>query len=267
MLPEWPLSVRSQPRDRLLLAALAILASLLVASCSASPATSDAPSEPTSSATLGEPGGIDQLRFTCGRFPFGADVLAAPARNDEAAPNPMAEALRRHLAMPGPDIDFLPDAGWTLVGVDGSAAEFVAVGADLTMTVVFVSNDGAGWKTSGWGGCQPEVILGAGLGAAEWTWGGPGVPGPDTQVFDALVTERACASGKSADGRGVGPAIVKSGDTVLVIFAVRPLGGEFQTCPSNPSSRVTVDLGEPLGDRRLLDGGRLPFADPTQPRD
>lgn len=248
------------------MAVLGILASLVVASCSASPALSDAPSEPTISTTPAEPGGIDQLRFTCGRFPFGADVLGAPARNDEAAPNPMAEALRRHLAMPGPDIDFLPDAGWTLVGFDGSTAEFASVGPDLAMTVVFVSNDGAGWKVSGWGGCQPEVVLGPGLGAAEWTWGGPGAPGPDTQVFDALVTERACASGKPADGRGVGPAIVKSADTVLVIFAVRPLGGEFQTCPSNPSSRVTVDLGEPLGDRRLLDGGRLPFADPTQPR-
>lgn len=249
-----------------MVAALGLIASLVVVSYAAPSATSEDPLGPTASATPGELGGIDQLRFTCGRFPFGADVLAAPARKDENAPTPMAEALRRHLALPGPDIDFLPDDGWTLVGFDGSAAEFVTVGADLAMTVAFVTNDGAGWKVTGWGGCQPEIILGAGLGAAEWAWGGPGAPDPTTQVFEALVTERACASGKSADGRIVGPVIVKSGDAVLVIFGVRPLGGEFQTCPSNPSSRVTVDLGEPLGDRRLLDGGRLPFADPTEPR-
>jgi hypothetical protein len=49
------------------------------------------------------------------------------------------------------------------------------------------------------------------------------------------------------------------------MFAVRPLPGG-QDCPSNPPTRVTIDLGQPLGDRTLLDGGRLPPGDPAQPR-
>jgi len=74
-----------------------------------------------------------------------------------------------------------------------------------------------------------------------------------------------CSRPLTPAGRIVGPQIVKSADTVLVIFAVRPRPGG-QTCPSNPSTRIRVDLGEPLGERTLLDGGRLPPGDPTQPR-
>lgn len=262
---EWSLNARSRWPASRIVAALAVTAVLSCASPAATePPASDPP--PEISVPPGQDTGIDQLRFSCGRFPFAARVLAAPARTDEDAPTPVADALRRHLAMPGPDIDFLPDDGWTLAGTDGSSAEFVTVDADLGMKVVIVANKGGSWKVSGWGECQPEIILGAGIGAAEWTWAGPGVPGPAIRVFDALVTERACASAQSADGRIVGPGIVKSGGTVLVIFGVRPLGGDFHTCPANPASRVTVDLGEPLGDRHLLDGGRLPFADPTEAR-
>lgn len=105
-----------------------------------------------------------------------------------------------------------------------------------------------------------------GLGAAVWTLD-PAQPKPDatTQVFDALVTEVSCNSGQPADGRIVGPQIVKTAETVLVTFAVRPRPGDFQSCPTNPSTRIRVDLGEPLGDRELLDGGRVPPGDPNEP--
>jgi hypothetical protein len=76
--------------------------------------------------------------------------------------------------------------------------------------------------------------------------------------------ERACASGRPADGRIVGPDVVGVNDLVLVTFAVRSLEGD-QNCPSNPASRVTVDLGEPLGNRTLLDGGTLPPREPVEP--
>ena len=84
------------------------------------------------------------------------------------------------------------------------------------------------------------------------------------QALDALVTELACAGGRSADGRVVEPWVAADPEQVVVVFAVVASEG-VQTCPSNPASRVTVDLGEPLGNRRLLDGGRFPAGDPAQP--
>jgi hypothetical protein len=206
------------------------------------------------------------LRYTCGRFNFGPEILSEGAGSAERDPNPAAEELRRHLALPGPETDFLPDTGWILLGIDATGAEFGALDGDLGMKSVSVENGPNGWKVGGWGECQARIVLAEGLGPAEWHFD-PGVPvsGPETQVFDALVTEMTCASGRPADGRIVGPEVVSSGDVVLVMFAVRPLPGG-QDCPSNPSTRVTIDLGEPLGDRALLDGGRLPHGDPTQPR-
>ncbi len=204
----------------------------------------------------------DELQFSCGRFPFTAALLTAPLGHDEEATSSVAEALRRHLALPDQDINFLPDSGWTLAGIDAAGAEFVTVGGDLGMKSISLENQATGWHVAGWGDCRPNLVLPEGIGTADWTWGSPGRPGPDTQRFTALVTERACASGRSPEGRIVGPAIVPSGDTLLVMFGVRQMPGA-QNCPSNPSFPTEVDLGAPLGDRKLLDGGHLPFGDPT----
>jgi len=204
------------------------------------------------------------LRYTCGTFPFGPEILAAGPGHDENAATPEAAALRLYLSSPVRVQHRVPATGWRLLGSDDRRAEFGASSGE-GMWVVVVRNAGAGWMANAPDTCQPHLVLPAGLGPASWRVD-PADPSPTplTQVFDALVTERACNSGEPADGRIVGPQVVKSAAVVLVIFAVRPRGGG-QRCPSNPATRVTVDLGEALGARLLLDGGRLPFGDPTQP--
>lgn len=84
----------------------------------------------------------------------------------------------------------------------------------------------------------------------------------DTTSFTALVMEVNCASGQSSEGRIVGPEISYDADQVVVTFAVRPLPGTAQACPSNPAAAVKVTLNEPLGDRRLIDGGADPPREP-----
>lgn len=248
---------RSRARTRRLTPALVL--TLLAAAC--------APSAPVSDSASGDgaipPVAATDLRYTCGAFAFGPDVLVM-AGQAELADNPVAAALRAHLTQRGPDIDFLPDHGWILAGMDASSAEFVTLGGDKGMKVVTLASGPAGWQVTGWGDCQARRVLPAGLGDADWVLV-PGQPpiGPDTRTFQADVTERACASGRSSEGRIAGPEILAIADQVLVTFAVRPFGGGVQTCPSNPPTRVTVDLGEPLGDRVLRDGGTLPPRDPT----
>jgi hypothetical protein len=202
------------------------------------------------------------LQYTCGLFPFRADLALAGPGQAEQVDSPMAAALRAHLASRGPDIDVLPDLGWRLTGMNDRSAEFVAFSGEGNVSVVTVSNDGGGWKVGSWGECRARVALAAGLGAADWIFD-PAQPRPKdtTRTFDALVTEASCNDGLPADGRIVGPMFFKSADTVLVIFAVRPRPGGHD-CPANPSTRVTVDLREPLGFRELLDGGQLPPGDP-----
>jgi len=247
-------------RHRLTLASVVALA-MAVSACGQVVPPSGGISAPDATAAI-DP--LD-LRYTCEAFPFAPGLLTGGPGTAELANDPAAAHLRAALQGEGPDLDFLPDTGWHLTGQDAQRAEFVTVGGDQIFVVV-LRNGPEGWQVTNYGDCQPRIELAEGLGAAEWAFDpAQPKPGAATQVFDALVTELACNSGKPADGRIVGPQIVRSADTVLVIFAVRPRPGG-QDCQSNPSTRFKVDLGEPLGERRLLDGGRLPPGDPTQPR-
>jgi hypothetical protein len=98
-------------------------------------------------------------------------------------------------------------------------------------------------------------------GPATWALDPAADIGPETTEFTAWVTELGCASGRSSADRIGGPDIQASVETVVVTFGVVPLGGA-QECQGNPPTAVTVRLPEPLGDRRLLDGGREPPAEP-----
>ena len=98
-------------------------------------------------------------------------------------------------------------------------------------------------------------------GPATWALPEGFTIGPETTEFLALVTEQACASGQSSEGRIVEQQIDYLGDSVVVTFRVRPLPGD-QECPGNPATMVEVELDEPLGHRTLLDGGRQPPAEP-----
>jgi hypothetical protein len=74
-------------------------------------------------------------------------------------------------------------------------------------------------------------------------------------TFFASVTRTECASGITGD---VGEPIVEM-DTSEVVVTFRPpdLPPGPYTCGSNAPTVVEVDLGEPLGDRVLVDGGCL----------
>jgi hypothetical protein len=96
---------------------------------------------------------------------------------------------------------------------------------------------------------------------ATWTFAPDEQIGVGTTQFTAMVTEQRCASGRSSEGRILGPEVDVHDATVIVTFAVRPLEGD-QECPGNPPTAVIVRLEEPLGDRTLLDGGREPPAEP-----
>ena len=111
------------------------------------------------------------------------------------------------------------------------------------------------------------VLSGCGLaepmdvGPATWAFAPGQDIGPDTTEFVAMVTERACASGQSSEDRIAEQQVDVEPGRIVVTFRVRPLEGA-QECPGNPPTPVQVDIGQPLGDRVLVDGGREPPAEP-----
>ena len=92
--------------------------------------------------------------------------------------------------------------------------------------------------------------------ASEATWHldpDQPAPGPGATSFSAIVTERGCSSARDITGLILPPMIEYAADEVIVSIYVAPLQGGAD-CPSNPPSRLTVELREPLGDRQLVDG-------------
>jgi hypothetical protein len=130
--------------------------------------------------------------------------------------------------------------------------------------VSFEAVDGT-WKLAGWGECSPMILL-EGRSLATWTLDPDArAPGPEDTTFTALVTERACTGAQPMGGRLLPPLIAYQEAAVLVVFAAVPLQGDAFTCPGNPSTRVVVELREPLGDRQLLDAAFFPPAQPIAP--
>ena len=231
---------------------LAALAASLLLGC-------DALGEPVDVAIAGpnlgplEPGAI---RYICREFPFDPAILEVDA-TDERASTPFGAALR---ALIDPPVHGdLPKSGWHLRGSDADSAEFATGDVAEGLTAVSVEPWQGLLRASGDGTCQPQLVSPQPVGIARWE------PDPKTPLsehttsFVALVTERACASGRAAIGRVIRPTIAHLDDRVAIAFGVMPQpDGTVATCPSNPSVGIRVELGEELGNRLLVDPGMLP---------
>jgi len=92
--------------------------------------------------------------------------------------------------------------------------------------------------------------------AAVWQVDREATPGPDDTSFVALVERVDCSDG--VNGPVLEPRVVIEAARVEVTFQVGPLpernGGQ---CIGNVPEPFEVDLGRPLGDRELWDGGCL----------
>lgn len=238
---------------------------LVLAGCA-----SDAPAAPTAASPTEAPPAeaADPVRtiseVSCGGPGFPIGILDEPGRA-ETFDDPAAAVLRHHLANPTADSGWLPDAGWREVARTETEVTYVADAAPVTdppYAVVTVVREDNGWIVAGWSQCRLQASVGPDLGLASFRVA-PDVPlAPGSIEIPVLVTERACNSGRDAQGRIVDPLIVLGDEAVTVTFAVRPVEGD-QDCPSNPETPHLLILPEPLGERELLDGSEIPPRDAT----
>jgi hypothetical protein len=236
--------------------------SAVVTSGVPTPSASSAPASAVPPASAG----ADGPHYFCDEeVQFSPALFERPA-TAEREPDPAAARLRQAIAQGEFGSEGFPPSGYWLVNRTASRADYIAraVGGGAPFAyVAFEFVDGA-WTMSGVGPCSPTLVL-DGLSLATWTFD-PAMPrpGPDASRLGVLVTERSCASGKPMLGRLQPPSIDYAVDAITIVFFARPLRGD-QDCPGNPSTRVTVELREPIGDRRVLDGAFFPPADPSAP--
>lgn len=109
-----------------------------------------------------------------------------------------------------------------------------------------------------WGGssCSPRLADGAGDGQADLRLAD--TPSAEDTELTLLVMEQGCASGRSADGRIDLDELTLTEDQVRVRISVRPPPGQAQDCQGNPWTPYTIVLGEPLGDRTVVDANLVP---------
>jgi hypothetical protein len=239
---------------------------------SPSPAgTGSAPSDAGQTDVPTTPPSIDPalaagLSVTCGgdrAFPAESVLDQAGSENEL---DPASLALRQILTGPDGAGLNLPSAGWHRVIRTPTEALFVApalLPADSQWVMVSLMNAAGTWTYDSAGACQMTVALAKGIGPASW-WLDPaaGKQPVDATSVAAIVLERACASGASADGR-VLPPVIRSGEsTISVLVAIRHRPGD-QDCQGNPPLAIRFDLGEAIGSRALLDGGEFPPRDAT----
>ncbi len=160
------------------------------------------------------------------------------------------------------DPDMFPDHGWHRVATDPTGVVFVAMGpGDPAWVMVHAALGPDGWTVGGYGACQLQPALPQGVWPADF-WLDPDAPPPaaDATTLQGLIRERACASGERPVGRVRPPVVVFDDDSVVVIVTVseKPGGAD---CPGNPSMPIVIELGQPLGDRSVLDGSVFPARD------
>jgi len=92
--------------------------------------------------------------------------------------------------------------------------------------------------------------------AAVWRIDQNSPPSPSSSSISVLVTRLGCSGGVT--GRVLQPGVVFGDDSITVTFTVEAAAPGAYTCPGNPAVPLVIDLGQPLGQRSLVDGNCLP---------
>ncbi len=156
----------------------------------------------------------------------------------------------------------MPTGDWFVLDASGADTAMFALNRGLEpgfLTTALFEETASGWVFLGWDPtCDPEVALPEGANRIDVAFDPAfGSPQPSDTTLHLLVTEQACASGEAVGDRLRGPQVVESDTEVAVAFAAVSQTGMF-TCPGNPSTPVTVELSQPLGDRTVVDGLTYP---------
>lgn len=220
------------------MALLLAVVALVAAACGASPSRPASP----------------ELVTRCGvaEFPFGAtDLTGEPV--DDAARRAFDEAGEAvAVEWFGEGSGFGGGWEWVVVERDDGRMVFLGSGPNGYADVV-IEHDGERWQAAQWGGCHPiTAATEPGMGIATWIVDPDVPPDPASSTVDVLVMERECASGNPPVGREIRPVVVTGTDVVEIVVLIEGVSGMAE-CPSNPWHPTTIDLGEALGDRTLVD--------------
>lgn len=171
---------------------------------------------------------------------------------EDGDPGGVAEAIEPFLS--SGEGDFWPQEDWLILRETPDEILLLHAAEVAFMTVT--RTDGQ-WMWSGSqsvGECPLYYLVPEGRHTVDWRLDPNAMPEPSSTSLDILVTERECVSGQELGDRLLGPELVLTENDVRIAFAAEPPPGDAFDCPANPETAVTVELGEPLGDREIIEG-------------
>lgn len=203
-------------------------------------------------------------------LPFQPAVLDAPATPLDPGDPPvqvLLSQLRHSRRLEVPDDDRSALAPWRMLARTNDAALFGS-GRPPGLITVAVSQDS---RRGNWSCLAVSTALALraareGIRASSWRPDPTNPPRPDDTELRVLVTEQTHATGKLAHGRMLPPDLYLDGERIVLRCFIRPLGGFQNRALKNAETPAIVELGEPLGERLLLDGAVYAPAGPAPSR-
>ena len=109
------------------------------------------------------------------------------------------------------------------------------------------------WAFVGSSRARPLRATRDGIRASSWRLDPSTAPEPGETVLRVLVTEQTFSGGQRADSRVLAPDLHLDADQLVLTVYVTPRQG-YVGGARNPETPIRVELPEPLGLRRLIDG-------------
>lgn len=180
--------------------------------------------------------------------------------------SPEAQALRKAQS-PGNGLGQLV---WRRIVTTADAILFAAAtGSEapeqaIAMAFSVASARSDNWQWQSLGNCALRLAVGPDRSVAD-VFLAPGAPPALTdRVVHLMIRESVCASGQSPPSRVVPPTLRLSTGSVTVLITITTRPGP-QDCIGVDPVPYDLVLPEPLGDRSILDGSRVPAAPIAKP--
>lgn len=196
------------------------------------------------------PSATAAYQYTCGQYPF--DLATLEASGDlENEDSEIGRALRALFeTFEG---KYLKDAeGWHLVHEDEERVEVVARMPGALFVHVLFERSADGWTHTGFGDCQPNVVVGN---RSPVTWELAQKPSPTDTELSVEAWDVGCSGGRELTPQNTRVEVGYTEEAISIFIHGTPhMGGDC----SGPTWPLTVTLEEPLGDRELLDAAYYP---------
>jgi hypothetical protein len=229
---------------------VALVFVLLIACDPAEPRTGAESDESSTARTVYDTGDV---LYTCGHVPFDPNTLEGPG-DLEHSESALGAALRDLLASPEGNIG---DGGWRVVARTKRSVQVAAPApeGDIPYVNAFFRRSDGRWEASGWGDCLPMAVVGERNPAL---WELEIEPGSGATQLHLLVKERDCTSGRELTEDNTRAEVEYAEDAIVILMSADPLKKGNYNCIGNVPAPITVELEEPVGDRRLVDAGSYP---------